>query len=193
MAIAGDLILEDGTGFDNSNTYALIPTGDTYHSLHGNEDWTFAGSDEKATALINATAYLDLRWAFFGAIVTASTATVLGQALEWPRDNGFGGSLFDSRGNEVQGDEIPPQMIDATLEYALAFLQTGTLLKSPTVPDDAGRFVTLKREKLGSLEEETRFSDKRGTRTVAKYAQADRIIRESGLALASAGDRSQRA
>ena len=193
MAVATDLVLEDGTGFDNSNTFALTATGDTYHDLRGNGAWVDASGTEKATSLINGTQYLCLRWAFFGAIVTPATPTVTGQALCWPRDNGFSGSLFDVAGNEIEDDEIPQQIIDATLEYALVHLETGRLLKDPTVPDDAGRFVTLKREKLGPLEEETRYSDSRGTRTVARYAQADRIIRESGLALASIGDQAIRA
>ena len=193
MAAAGDLVVEDGTGLDDANTYVSIADGDTYHGLFGNEVWTDATDDEKATALVNATQYVDFRWRFLGCPAYPATATVLGQALQWPRDNGQGGSLYDNRGNEIPPDTLPFQVVNATLEYALVYLTTGRLLKDPEVPDAAGRFVTLKREKLGPLEEETRYSDTKGTRTVYKYATADRILRESGLVVPGTGDRSVRA
>lgn len=192
MATAGDLVVEDGSGLDNANTYASIADGDTYHALFNNETWTDAISDEKATALVNATQYLDLRWEFVGEPVTPSDPNTAGQALKWPRTNG-GSNIFDLRGNEIGDEEVPFQIVNATLEYALVYLTSGRLLPSPSVPDDAGRFVTLKREKLGPLEEETRFSDTRSTGILRRYAQADRLLRESGLVQSTGGPRAIRA
>lgn len=192
MASPSDLVVEDGTGLDNANSYASIADGDTYHSLYGNTTWTDADGSQKATALVHATRYLDLRWEFFGEVVYPDDGGVLGQALKWPRTNS-GASLIDARGNEVGSDEVPQIIIDATLEYALEYLLTGSLLPTPSVPDDAGRFVTLVREKLGPLESETRFSDTRSTSLVRKYSQADRMVRRSGLATGVGGSRAVRA
>lgn len=192
MASPSDLVVEDGTGLDNANSYASIADGDTYHSLYSNTTWTDADGSQKATALVHATRYMDLRWEFFGEVVYPDDAGVLGQALKWPRTNS-GASLIDARGNEIGDDEVPRIIIDATLEYALEYLLTGSLLPTPSVPDDAGRFVTLVREKLGPLESETRFSDTRSTSLTRKYSQADRMVRRSGLAMGVGGSRAVRA
>lgn len=191
MAVAADIVVEDGTGLDTANSYVSIADADTYHELRGNASWTDATQDQKATALIHATEYLDMRWTFVGAVTFPGSPSDLAQALQWPRtDDEF---IIDSRGNQYGDDEIPFWIVNATLEYALAYLTTGRLLPDPTVPDTAGRFVTLKREKLGPLEEETRFSDSRGTITSKRtYALADKIIRQSGLSVIG-GDRSIRA
>ncbi len=189
MATEAELVLEDGSGKDDSNTYALIATADSYHSLRGNEAWTDAGTDEKATALVNATLYTDLRWNFVGSISVEDAGSGDPQALDWPRNN-FGADLFDSDGIDVT-DPVPQQVIDGTLEYALRALD-GPLLPDPTVPDDAGRFVKLTREKIGSLEEEIRYSDSRGTRTTQKYPVPDTILRQSGLVENTSSDRATR-
>lgn len=181
MATAADLVVEDGTGLDDANSYVDLVTGESYHSLRSNTGWTQATENQKATALIHATQYLDHRWCFVGTPSNPSDPNTAGQALQWPRENGNSGNLIDSRGNEIGTDEIPFWIIDASLEYALAYLVNGRLMPDPAVPDDAGRFVSLKRERIGPLEEETRFSDTRATRTTRTYALADRILKESGL------------
>lgn len=192
MATKADLVVEDGSGLDNANTYVSIDDGNTYHALRGNSAWTAASEGEKATALVHATQYVDTRWSFIGELTNPATASVVGQALAWPRmDDGV--NLLDSRGNEVGMDEVPVWVVNATLEYALAYLTTGRLLPDPEVPDDAGRFVSLKREKVGPIEEETRYSDTRGTRIVKKYALADAILRSSGLVSGGANSRAVRA
>lgn len=185
MAIEADLVLEDGSGIPTANTYALVATADAYHSLYSNSAWTTGPTnDEKATALIAGTQYLDLRWEFAGELANPTTASAPGQALKWPRDDG-GLSLYDAQRNEIPADSIPRQVVEATLEYALVFIVSGRLLPDPTVPDDAGRFVTLSREKLGPLESETRYSDTRAVTVTRKYALADRIMKQSGLVLRS--------
>ncbi len=193
MAIEGDLILEDGTGFEDSNTYSLIADGDTYHSLLGNEQWTDCGSDEKATALVNATRYMGIRWCFIGEITNPTDGITAGQALSWPRQFASGVEIEDSEGNVIPVDSVPPAVINACLEYALEYLKTGPLLKTPADVDDAGRFVTLEREKLGPLESETRYSESKGQRIKSKYAVADRIIRDSGLSTSAGGGSAIRA
>lgn len=180
MATEADLVLEDGTGVSDANTYALVATADAYHNLRGNTAWQEATPNDKATALVNGTQYIDLRWAFIGERTFPSDPDTQGQALEWPR-SWPSSNLIDAAGNEIDAEEVPPQIVNATLEYALVALEQ-RLLPDPIVPDDAGRFVELKREKVGPIEEETRFDAGRGIRPVRRYAVADRIIRGSGLA-----------
>lgn len=189
MATEAELILEDGTGIVDANTYALFVTADAYHSLRGNVAWADADDVDKATALVNATLYTDLRWSYVGSISVEDTGAGDPQALDWPRNN-FDFDLFDSDGIDVT-DTVPQQIIDGMLEYALRALE-GPLLPDPTVPDDAGRFVKLTREKLGPLEEEIRYSDSRGTRTTRRYPVPDTIIRQSGLVENVTTDRATR-
>ena len=191
MAIVADLVLEDGTGVVTANTYALVPTFRTYHNLFGNESHLEASDDQVATGLVNGTQYVDLRWVFVGTPTTPSTPTLAGQALCWPQTLG-GAGILDAKGTIWDDDEAPTWVIDATLEYALEWLTTGRLLPTPPTPDPSGRFITLTREKLGPLEEENRYSDTRGMTTTRRYAQADKILRASGLVLLS-GDRACRA
>jgi len=57
------LIVEDGTRPTGANTYAAIATADAYHADRAFDAWDDATDDEKATALIKATEYLNgLPW-----------------------------------------------------------------------------------------------------------------------------------
>lgn len=183
MASPDDLIVEDGTGFEDSNTYASIDDGNAYHGLYGNTEWTDADGGEKATALVNATQYLDSQWKFRGETVNPADVDegFAGQALKWPRTQSDGDNLFDSRGNEINFDEVPKVVVDATLEYALSFLKTGRLRKDPEVLDASGSVVTKKREKLGPLEEETEYSETKTRRQL--YANGDQLLKDSGLVI----------
>ena len=74
------LVVEDGTGLANANSYVSVADATTYHSIRGNGD-AWSNIDDQASALIIATDYMEqvyrLRWA--GMRVTAT------QALSWPR------------------------------------------------------------------------------------------------------------
>lgn len=184
--VAADLVVEDGTGLDNANAYLGLVEAAEYHRLRANAAWDTATEAAQVAALINATQYVDIRWSFIGDILVDDPA----QALSWPRDGGADEPLYDRRGVDV-AETVPLAVRQATAEYALRAL-AGALLPDPTVPDEAGRFVSLKREKLGPLEEETRFSDTRAVQTTRKYPEADRLLRQSGL-LAELSDRAGRA
>ncbi len=186
MADLLDLVVEDGTGKVDSNTYVSDADAAAYHDLYGNMAYSSATDDERATSLVNATQYLDLRWQFHGVIVFPGTPTVAGQALCWPRDDGAGGGLFDSKGTEWL-DEVPTWIENATYEYALAFLVGGRLLPDPTVLDPSGQAVTGIRSKVGPIEEEITYNASKATDVLHIYAQGDRYIRESGLAALAGG------
>lgn len=193
MALESDLVIEDGTGVATANTYALVATADVYHSLYGNTAWDEADGDQKATALVNATQYIDLRWSFLGIATNPADPLTVGQALSWPRSSADGSNLFDCQGTEWGDDEIPTQIIEATFEYALAFIVNGRLLPDPTVIDTSDRRIKKTREKIGPIEEQVEYSDTRSPRSTRKYANADRIIRTSGFITLMSGGRSARA
>ncbi len=75
------LVLEDGTGLTNSNTYISVTDANTYFSAHlYASDWTGATDDTvRGRALAMATAVIDRTVEFNG--YRKSTT----QALEWPR------------------------------------------------------------------------------------------------------------
>lgn len=77
MAIT--LTVEDGTGLANANSYVSQADADTYFANRANTVWAAADNDAKAAALIQATQYLDTRYAFKGERLTTT------QALAWPR------------------------------------------------------------------------------------------------------------
>jgi hypothetical protein len=165
------LIVEDGTGVANANAYASLAFADSYHALRANKTWADATVAAKTGAIIRATDYVDQRWRFVGQTTEAI------QALAWPRINAIdvNGALHD--------DEVPEPVKKATAEYALRALERA-LLPDPST-DDGGKFVTLKREKLGPLEEETRFSEALGRAFTQPFPSADRILSRSGLVVSN--------
>ena len=170
---SNDLIVEDGTVIANANSYATIAFVDSYHGLRANTAWLNATVANKVAALVDATAYVDARWNFIG---TRSEET---QTLEWPRDDVTDRNGFD------QEDIVPLAVKQATAEYALRALD-GNLMPDPML-DDNGKFILYKREKVGPLEEETRYSESRGHRAMRPYPYADRLIASSGLVVLAAG------
>lgn len=108
------LIVEDGTGLTNSNSYVSVVELD---SFAGDRGLTLpATTEEKETLLINATMYLE-SFKYKGSRNTKE------QALSWPRTNAYAnGFLIDS-------DEIPVQIKNAQMQAAYE-LQTSDPLAS---------------------------------------------------------------
>jgi len=190
---SADLIVEDGTGVDGANSYTDIADATAYATLRQFgpfQTWLEADESNRVAALIQATAYLDIRWRFVGEPSVEDTGLGDPQELAWPRT-----PAVDSEGLDVS-DTVPFQIVDATVEYAVRAIDPDTLearslLIDQESLDSANRFIKMKREKLGPLEEETRYSETRATSKLRDYGQADRIIRESGL-LSTTGERTVR-
>lgn len=75
------LIVEDGTGKSNAESYITIADADTYHDNRGNTDWADLTTAQKERLLRIATDYMvavyRLRWDGYRYVNT--------QALDWPR------------------------------------------------------------------------------------------------------------
>lgn len=146
------LIVEDGTGLNNANSYISVADCGLYHDKMGNTLWT--GSDSaKEVALRRATQYIDNNYRFIGYIKEET------QSLSWPR---YGAIDYDGR----TFDDIVPQKIkDAVSELALSAL-SGNLETNL----DSSNYI--KRQRVGELEIEY----KEGSPTYKIYNLAQKII-----------------
>jgi len=170
MAITdADLVVETGTGSTTANTYISRADATAYHTIRGNEAWADSDENDQCIALVRATQYIDERWVF------QSKTLVTGQALQFPRF-----ALYDRNGTNVAGT-VPQEIKDAACEYALQVLGDGTgiVSLSPTPDQTDPRAITYLREKVGSLESETRYDSSNGLRTQVSYPTADRIVSKS--------------
>lgn len=110
------LIVEDGTGRPDAESYASSAEADAYHLARGNTDW--AAVADKEAALRRATDYMTqnyrMRWKSFRVTTT--------QKLDWPRayvelpDAPYGyGSMMAYYPNNV----VPSEVKSACIELAL--------------------------------------------------------------------------
>lgn len=137
------LVVEDGSGKTNANTYVSRAEATTYHDAHLYADaWTDADVADQDRALAMATQLIDDYFPFEGGKVTET------QALEWPRWN-----ATDRDGWAIDGDEIPTAVKNATAELA-----RWLLAENRTADDDTKGF---KRMKVGPLELETDRTDRK--------------------------------
>ena len=91
------LVVEDGTGKSNANTYISQSDADSYFSSRDNPTaWTGLSSAKKDAALIYATVTLDGMWDFVGTVTTST------QSLAWPRDG-----VWDEEGRRIEADVSP--------------------------------------------------------------------------------------
>lgn len=178
MAVTNsDLVVEDGTGLSTANVYISLAAATEYHRLRGNELWAEASENDQCVALVRATQYLDTRW------IWTDVRADSDQALGFPRNE-----VYDVGGNDVT-ESVPVEIEDACCEYALAVLGTGEALVelSPTPDQSTGTKVTMQRDKVGTLETETRFDTGVGVRFTVSYPHADRIVKRSGYAINGSG------
>jgi hypothetical protein len=121
------LVVEDGSGLANANSYASVADGDAYHDAHlYATGWTAATTPNKEKALAMATRLIDEEFQFNGYRANSS------QALQWPRvrcpDPDAGGStvvILASMPNVeayVASDKVPVRVVQATCEMARELL-----------------------------------------------------------------------
>jgi hypothetical protein len=138
------LVVEDGTGLANAESYASVAEADAYHADRGNAAWAALATAVKEQALRKATEYMSqayrIRWAGFRVKAT--------QALDWPRawvpliDTP---SPYGPWANYVPNNVVPVEAKRACMEYAL--------VASAGAITTALARATL-REKIGDIEVE---------------------------------------
>ena len=155
------LIVEDGTGKSNAESYISVADADTYHSNRDNTDWAALTTAEKERLLRIATDYMvavyRLRWDGYRYVNT--------QALDWPRIYVPVRDIcsVNAYPEYVDFDVVPVQVKNACAELALK-ANNETLLADQT--------QSVIREKVGPIEVEyDKFSPQ-----FKRYLQIDAML-----------------
>lgn len=105
------LIVEDGTGKSDAETYVSVADADTYHTAYGNPSaWSGAATGDKESALRKAAQYLDAKYR----LSWKGTRSVQTQALAWPRMD-----VTDFDGYDLDANALPQKLKDAASVMAL--------------------------------------------------------------------------
>lgn len=108
------MIVEDGTGLTDANSYASVEFADDYFSARGVSEWADLETEVKEQSLIKATDFIDNVYQWYG------KKEFDGQALRFPRV-----SIRDYEGAEIKG--IPLCLKQAVCDAA-ALVSSGTEL-----------------------------------------------------------------
>jgi hypothetical protein len=104
------IVVEDGSGKSDANSYVSVADASDYAAARG-LTFTTSPSGSAEAALIRGTAAID---AAYRSRFPGQRANGRTQALEWPRK--YAG---DAEGNPIGSDEIPQEVINATIEAAV--------------------------------------------------------------------------
>lgn len=135
------LVVDDGTGLPNSESYVSVADATTYHANFGNYDWLNIDVATQETYLRKATRDLDL---LLGRSYLSSPLSTT-QALLWPRV-----SYTNTDGFLVSG--IPTQLKNAVAELAL--LNDSVDVTGPA--DESGN-IASSAQKVGDLSVQTQY------------------------------------
>lgn len=117
------LVVEDGSGIANAESYASVSDADTYHSNMNATAWAAAATPAKEAALRAATVYIDGR---YGARFPGWKRTK-DQALLWPRSG-----AVDASGWSIESTGA--LAVPSPLKRAVAHL-AATALTTTLAPD----------------------------------------------------------
>lgn len=109
------LIVEDGSGLPNAESYASIAFATNYMASIGNTEWDALSLVIRENALRVATQYLDMTYALRWK--GRKSKRPEDQALAWPRF-----CVLDQDGYTIGADSIPISLQRATVEAALRAL-----------------------------------------------------------------------
>lgn len=105
------LIVEDGTGLSNAESYISVADANAYHTARANDAWSELETLEKEQHLRRATDYMLAvyreRWKGY--------RTKDSQALDWPRESIY----IDARIDALANNLIPSEVKRACAELAL--------------------------------------------------------------------------
>ena len=100
------IIVEDGTGLENANSYVSVQFADDYFSARGVSEWNSLETEQKEYCLIKATDFIDNIFQWYGKREFDQ------QALRFPRVE-----LRDYEGREISG--IPVCLKQAVCDASL--------------------------------------------------------------------------
>lgn len=153
MAI--EIIVEDGSGVTNANSFVNVEDARAYAEARGTE--LPADDDEVASMLIRASDYLEAQECRYQGKRTSSS-----QALAWPRT----GVLLNC--DALPSNVIPKSLIAAQVQLAMA-INAGFDLQPNVSPQD---YVT--REKVGPIE--TEYADPTKVGIMPTFSAANALL-----------------
>lgn len=133
------IVVEDGTGLPNANSFTSVSYADVYFSDRQVQAWASLTTPAKEAALIKATDYIVLWFSnqFKGVQKTEE------QGLPFPRVQ-TGLSM-----------EMPAQLLKATCEYAVRAARAP--LNDDVTVDGTGQVIQKLVERVGPIEDETTY------------------------------------
>ena len=147
------LIVEDGTGKPDAESYISVADADTYHARRNNTEWAALSDPEKEAALIAATDYMQ---GYYSGSWKGYKLTQH-QALDWPRY----AAVVD--GFTLDSAIIPQRVKNAASELAFRSSQ------EPLAPDLEPQ---VKDEQVGPI----KVTYKDGGREVTKFRSVDNAL-----------------
>lgn len=146
------LIVEDGTGIPEAESYASVEYADAYHARFGNEAWDDLVLSEKEVALRTATRNMNLIFTY------KSTKLSEDQSNEWPR---------------VDYTGVPKAIVDACVEMALI-----TITVDVTGPSSGTGNIAEYSETTGPLSETTKYFAPREDQEEAATKRVQLIMKQ---------------
>lgn len=164
------LIVEDGSGRSDSESFASVADADAYWSLRGNpSDWTSANTAAKESALRAASDYVEARFAerWMGCRISTT------QRMSWPRYGVYVDAVY------VSSSAVPEQVRFATIELALRSLtETDGLMPDIAEPGS----IAAESVSLGEISTSTTYIGAKSQ--FKKFSRPDALLRP----LVSGGD-----
>lgn len=140
------IVVEDGTGLPNAESYASVAEADTYLAARGITTWGGLQQPEKEQALRRATDYMSTyQW--------QGVRTVATQALDWPR---MYVRAYDA---DVSWTVLPQAIKNACIELAWRGA-AGPLLPDVKADDDSGKQLTKTVKKVGPIDIEKTYASR---------------------------------
>jgi len=155
------LIVEDGTGLSNADSYASLAESNLYHANHGNVDWSDIDATTKEQLLRKATDYMVAQYR----LQYAGYRRYSTQSLDWPR---LYVPLIDSLSANVFPQYVDFDIVPTIVKNACAELA----LKSYTAILMQDLTQGVIREKVDVIEVEYDKYSPQQTR----YAQIDAML-----------------
>lgn len=159
------IVVEDGTGLENSNSYVSVEDANAYFSTRAVTEWLTKALKDKEAALIKATDYIDQRW---GPKLQGYPLT-RDQALEFPRLG-----CYDRYGYLAEG--VPMDIAKAACEYALITFDQSLGPANPTTSKE----IKKKKVVVGPITTETEYVGSNSQTDTIKYPVADSYVKQFG-------------
>ena len=166
---AGSFVVETGAGSPTANSYISVDDADAYLRNSGRKTggWDSAGHEGKEAALVKAWIYMLARWQ----TSWKGFPTNEDQAGDWPQRD-----QLKKSGHTFASNEIPPEVQNSQVEYALIEAITPDSLFPNPVYDETNRSVVAKTDKVDVLTESRQFSDRKNPSTWRSFPLADNLI-----------------